>query len=240
MGKNIKKELEELYLLKMLSIQKIANEFNVGYKKIRNTLLKEGIPLRKRNTKGLRIHSEKTKKILSLQKQGKKNPNYGKTPSKESTKKMIETKRRRGTLYHSEETKRKMSRIRKEKGLSKGRKNPMKNPKNVRKWIKSNNIKPNKKEIELFEILTTFLPNEYGINVKGNILILDGKIPDFVHINGKKKIIEHFGDYWHRNDDPNLRKNLFKSYGYETLIIWESELKNKTKLKNRIEVFNDL
>jgi G:T-mismatch repair DNA endonuclease (very short patch repair protein) len=69
------------------------------------------------------------------------------------------------------------------------------------------------------------------------------KIPDFVNINGEKKAIDMFGDYWH---DPVVRKKLglkiesprerisrFKEYGWDLLVIWEKELKD-TNWKNKI------
>jgi len=63
-------------------------------------------------------------------------------------------------------------------------------------------------------------------------------VPDFININGQKKIIELYGDYWHRNDDPQDRIDLFAKYGYQTLIIWEHELKNEVELKDKLQEFS--
>ena len=52
-----------------------------------------------------------------------------------------------------------------------------------------------------------------------------GYNPDFINAEGKKQIIEMFGDYWHRDQDPQDRINLFKNYGYDCIIIWEKEVK---------------
>ncbi len=76
--------------------------------------------------------------------------------------------------------------------------------------------------------------------------MIEGKSPDFVNINGQKKLIELFGDYWHSKKitgkdetmEVNDRVNLFKQYGWDTLIIWEKELKNIDNLKNKILAFN--
>lgn len=69
-------------------------------------------------------------------------------------------------------------------------------------------------------------------------VILEGKIPDFININGQKKIIELFGNYWHKEGDEQTRKEYFNKYGYETLIIWEEEMKNLENVKNKLINFN--
>jgi very-short-patch-repair endonuclease len=74
--------------------------------------------------------------------------------------------------------------------------------------------------------------------VGGGDLVIAGKIPDFVNINGQKKLIELYGSYWHRNDDPNNRIELFKEYGWKTLIIWEDELKMEEILKEKLLKFD--
>ena len=96
--------------------------------------------------------------------------------------------------------------------------------------------RPNKAEAKLDDLLQQILPNEYKFVGDGEFVIA-GKNPDFVNINGQKKIIELYGDYWHRNDDPQDRIDLFAEYGYSTLIIWEKELKNTSVLINRIIKF---
>ena len=105
--------------------------------------------------------------------------------------------------------------------------------------IKGQQIKPNKSELKLDFILKSFLPNEYKLNVLG-YLIISGKIPDFVNVNGKKKLIELYGDYWHRNDNPQDRINLFKKFGWDTLVVWEKELKNEILIKEKILEFNKI
>jgi G:T-mismatch repair DNA endonuclease (very short patch repair protein) len=117
----------------------------------------------------------------------------------------------------------------------------------MRNILKSVHVKPNKKEMKLDLILQSLLPNEYSINVKGEIIILGGKVPDFVNINGQKKVIELFGDYWHSDEfiqknghgeTEKSRTEYFKQFGWDTLIIWEHELKDKNLLKERILKFN--
>lgn len=110
-------------------------------------------------------------------------------------------------------------------------------------------LKPNKPEKLLNTLLQQILPNEYKINVRGEVMIFGGKIPDFVNVNGQKKIVELFGNYWHSNkfikkhgcyeDTETGRKKYFKQLGWDTLIIWEKELKNLNKVKNKILEFNN-
>ncbi len=54
------------------------------------------------------------------------------------------------------------------------------------------------------------------------------KNPDF-KITGQNKVIEIFGDYWHRNDDPQELINLYEQIGLRCLVIWENEVYNKQK-----------
>jgi len=51
------------------------------------------------------------------------------------------------------------------------------------------------------------------------------KNPDF-KITGQNKIIELYGDYWHRNDNPQKLIDLYKQVGLECLVIWEHEVYN--------------
>lgn len=111
----------------------------------------------------------------------------------------------------------------------------------IRKVIDGLNRNPNKPELELQYILNNLFPNEYAYN--GNFecgFTLMGKIPDFVNVNGKKKVIELYGDYWHRNDDPQDRIELFKKLGYECIVVWEAELKDKEKLIMKLLEFHKI
>ena len=67
---------------------------------------------------------------------------------------------------------------------------------------------------------------QYGFEYKfvGNgELWLGNRNPDFVHIS-KKHLVEIWGDYFHRGQDPQKRIDHFKQFGYACLIIWASEL----------------
>ena len=115
----------------------------------------------------------------------------------------------------------------------------------VRQISQSIYIKPNKSELFLSSILQEILPNEYAVNMKGEILILGSKIPDFVNVDGKKKLIELYGEYWHiekarsYEDTEKGRIDYFKKFGWDTLIIWWKELKDKESLKQKILDYNE-
>jgi hypothetical protein len=105
--------------------------------------------------------------------------------------------------------------------------------------------KPNKKEIALFERVQFISPNNYALNVKGDILIIGSKVPDIVNINGQKKLVELFGDYYHgekitgrtKEQEERQRINYFKKFGWDTLIVWEHELKNLQNLESKLTEF---
>jgi len=95
---------------------------------------------------------------------------------------------------------------------------------------------PNKKEILLSNLLQElFLPYRY---VGNGQFILGGKCPDFLNVNGQKKLIELFGDFWHKGENPQGRIDYFKQYGFETLVIWECELAKPNELKTKLANFD--
>lgn len=112
--------------------------------------------------------------------------------------------------------------------------------KQLKAMYKGLNLHPNKPEKLLDKLLQKFLPNEYKFVGDGKIFIASF-CPDFVNKNNNK-IIELFGDYWHGLPEKKLvdkrRSIAYKKYGYKTLIIWEHELKDLEKVKNRILSFN--
>ena len=124
-----------------------------------------------------------------------------------------------------------------------GKKNPMFNKKHSEETIKKiirNSRKytvQTKPEIFLEKVLNQLLPKEYKFVGRGEVIIAN-KLPDFINVNGQKKIIEMYGDYWHRNDNPQNRIDLFKQYGYDTLIVWEKELKDLYKLSTKLNKFH--
>lgn len=107
------------------------------------------------------------------------------------------------------------------------------------KWIRSIHKAvsrvPNKPETFLTNLLDDLFPGEWKYVGDGQMVIA-GKCPDFVNINGQKKIIELFGDYWHRGDDPEDRKRIFSPFGFDTLVIWEHELKKDSLVETTSKI----
>lgn len=123
--------------------------------------------------------------------------------------------------------------------LSKKAKERLKDPEYkerlFKKVLKACLKKPNKKEQILIDLI-----DEHGLPFKyvgDGEFILGGKCPDFLNYNGEKQLIELWGDYWHRNDDPQERMDFFRHYGFETLIIWERELKNPEAVVEKVRSF---
>ena len=103
---------------------------------------------------------------------------------------------------------------------------------------------PNKPELYLLELLDAIYPNEWKYVGNGQF-ILGGKNPDFVNVDGRKQIIELFGNYWHskertgrtEKEEVRHRQKVYSQYGYGTLVIWQSELKNQSKVLTKISKF---
>lgn len=125
--------------------------------------------------------------------------------------------------------------------------NPIFREEHIRILFDNLELRPTKPEMLLGKLLQQFCPNQYRY-VGDCEFILGGKNPDFVNINGQKKLIELFGDYWHseevvgvpREQHEKERIEYFVKYGYKTLIIWESELKNIDSLKEKIIRFHEI
>lgn len=110
-------------------------------------------------------------------------------------------------------------------------------PEYAKKVLSSNGIRPNKQEDKILNILNELFPTEWKYVGDGDTII-GRKNPDFININGKKQLIELFGDYWHKGQNPQDRIDHFSKYGYDTLVIWEKELKNETLIKEKICSFS--
>ncbi len=113
-----------------------------------------------------------------------------------------------------------------------------------RKWKESDYIvmqmrarhtKPNKVELVLASWLEQTYPNEWAYNGDGRLgFVIGGRVPDFVNVNGKKAVIELFGNYWHKKNEEDLKIEHYAKFGYNCLIIWEDECGDLNKLKERV------
>jgi len=93
---------------------------------------------------------------------------------------------------------------------------------------------PNKLESYMTYILQHYFPGEWKYVGNGSV-VLGGLVPDFININGKKAIIEVFGDYWHGRTErrkaegtelESERRKVFAEFGYRVLILWETDIKS--------------
>jgi len=85
------------------------------------------------------------------------------------------------------------------------------------------------------ELLQQFPELEYVGNGKYIIQFTDGrqKNPDFLIKNQSNKVIEVFGDYWHKDDDPEELIEKYNKIGMQAFVIWEKEIKNSSFNKLR-------
>ena len=101
---------------------------------------------------------------------------------------------------------------------------------------------PNKSEKKLIRLIKE---NKLPFKFVGNKTFYIGKKnPDFIGTDEyRNKIIEFFGDYWHRRNEMKFhrteegRKWFYWENGYDCLIIWESELKEEEIVVKKIKNF---
>lgn len=221
-----KEDLIEYYVNKRLSIYKVAKILNCNPSTIRNNLLKFGIIMRTYSDShlGLIRPIEVKEKISNYQK--------NKFVSEDTKKRMSIAQK---GLLKSEECRKHNSEASKKKwqNLEYREKQEI-----ARKNYQQMNL-PNKPESFLLNLLNYLYPGEWEYT--GNYsLVINGKNPDFANFQNKQ-IIEHFGTYWHKDDDPIKRMEIFAKEGWDTLVIWEDETKNNLdeliyKIKSFVEI----
>lgn len=95
-----------------------------------------------------------------------------------------------------------------------------------------------KPEIKMEGMLKSLnLPYTFTGNVEKRTVVINGKVPDFTHIS-KPKIIEVWGDFFHKHQNPLNRINFFKENGYDCIVIWASEIESEPeKVMDKIVEF---
>jgi G:T-mismatch repair DNA endonuclease (very short patch repair protein) len=214
----------------------------------------------KKKTIACRNHFNKLKgsllcKPCSLKLQvGEGNPFYGKKHTKNTIKKISESRKNKytGNQNHmKKEFYRKMSKNIMDSNWKNEILNREKMSEQLRQTRREGKIKSgitSKKEKEIILFLKSI-----GIESFQSHRV-DTKICD-IYIPSFNLIIEYFGDYWHCNpkkysqnyfnekknmtakeiwDYDNKKIDLIKNYGYNLEVIWESELKDDNKLINKI------
>lgn len=199
---------------------------------------------------------------------GERNPMYGKHHSKESKRKMRKghtmpkdfgeiLRRAKTGRKHSKKhpsTKHSKKHImpkgfgeRQSKLRKKSWQNPEYREKTLKAMFAARDSRPTKPEKKLRRGLNKLFPGEYKYVGDGSIFI-GYKNPDFININGQKKVIEMFGNYWHseevtgrtKQQEENQRIRHFAKYGFKTLIVWERELLNIQRLKRKLIRFDGI
>jgi len=178
-----------------------------------------------------RKHTEETKEKC-------RKIHLGWQPSKETRKRMRESHLGNPGFWvgksRSEKTKQKIRETKKKQ---------WKDPVYVEKIKQALKIRPNRPERFLENILQELFPFEYKY-VGDLTFVLGGKCPDFMNINGRKKLIELFGTYWHDpkyfpgKESSKERIEHFRQFGFDTLIIWQKELENRKLLDEKIKTFH--
>ena len=116
------------------------------------------------------------------------------------------------------------------------------NPMHVAKFAQKN-VDSNQKPITSIEkkIINLNIPflKFVGNGKFWRTLILNNKRinknPDFVFID-QRKIIEVFGDYWHRKDIPQDLIDAYANIGYTTLVLWEKDIRKMSNDVLRLKI----
>lgn len=173
---------------------------------------------------------------------GEKHPMFGKPRSEETRIKISEAKKGKRI---PEEIRVRMNRdkigvpqsAKHRKNISESRKGYKPTAEALRKSLSCSS--PNRQELKILAILDLLYPGEWKFVGNGQ-LIIAGKCPDFVNVNGQKKIIEFWGDFWHQGEKPDDRAAVFSPFGYRTLVIRDSEMKKPENVINRIHAFMEM
>jgi very-short-patch-repair endonuclease len=93
-------------------------------------------------------------------------------------------------------------------------------------------------------ILRNVCPGRFRYNGDFRLgVMLDGLVPDFVNINGKKQVIDVYAPYWKERDGGSVkgykinRTKRLKRIGWSILYIGDNELENKARLAEKISAF---
>lgn len=96
--------------------------------------------------------------------------------------------------------------------------------------------RPNNTEKKLTEVFQKHFPNEFRFVGDGSFVI-EGLNPDWIDCNGKKLIIELFGEPWHEKEEEQKRIDTFSRYGFKTLILWWKDTRNEKLVIEKVRNF---
>lgn len=218
-----REELYDLYWNQKLSDAKIAIIFGVTAKAILKRRRVLGIPARSLSESitgelnGFfgRHHDIPMSERHKWSRPGEANPFFGK--------------------HHTEEAK---------MAMSKKKKELCKNTDFLRKVMIARDMKPNKSEMKLTDILNRHFEGEWKYVGDGRDgTVIGGKIPDWININGKKLIIELFGNLWHSIPGQSYSRTAegtvkhYATYGLKCLIVDYREVRDEQKIVAKIKEF---
>jgi G:T-mismatch repair DNA endonuclease (very short patch repair protein) len=138
--------------------------------------------------------------------------------------------------HHSDATRAKLSTNRKASWQ-----NPEYREHIVRAVLAANQVRPTTPERTMQSILDRNFPGEWKYTGNGEVII-GGKNPDFVNINGRKAVIEVFGNYWHseritgKPPDQDVADRIahFAKYGFRCTVIWEREASDENLVLTKL------
>lgn len=243
-----KGQLEELYVNQRLALRKVASEFGVDYKTIVRRLVEYGIPIRGQNeaqrgnknglghigwNRGLTKAGHPSLQSMAEKLTGRPSPRRGTHVSPDGRRRMSEAQQastaERNTTAANEKTRQLWQ-------------DPEWKAQMLKKLRDAFQKKPNTLEQELIALFReNNMPYEF---VGDGKIVINGLIPDFINVNGEKKVIEFFGEYWHSREDTKWHQTelgrimAYNSVGFDCLIIWDYELQDKTKILKKLKAFN--
>lgn len=249
MGKIVpsKEELIDLYFTRGLSLREIVEEVGWSYSFLQKLMTKSyGLRLRRYGPSTFQQRERFRKLRREMYKQGlyempKDKGILGrKQPAEEKERRANSLRGKRRTSEQCQ-------------NISRGIREHYRNPINRERLFRKLNLRPNRVELRLEEILDSLYPGEYKYVGDGKFFV-GGKNPDFV-CESKKKIVELFGESFH---DPQCswkdisyestelgRIEFLAKNGWDALIIWSKEVywneENKAKqdhLVSKIQGFH--
>ena len=93
-----------------------------------------------------------------------------------------------------------------------------------------------KSEELLGNLLASVISKEWKYTGMGEHPV-GSKQPDFW--DGRRGLIELFGELWHRNENPQEKVDYYKERGYTCLVVWEKELKDLDTLVEKLRNFTE-
>jgi len=207
-------------------------------------------------------YTKEVRDRLGENRKGENNNFYNKHHTEKSKQKYSETVKSRPEEWHAAKSERFSKTISKKskewhyKKWEKFRETRKKNAKpawnknkelsetHVRHIFEANAMVPNKTEILIDNDIQKSFLDIFKFVVGDNKTFVGGRSPDWI-CKSKKLIIEMFGNYFHgqkltgrtKEQEEKQRTDHFAKYGYKTLIIWESELKDMEAVRFKIQSF---